>query len=36
VVFVFLGFLVSTEVFGTIRLGRITLARREEDPVSAV
>jgi hypothetical protein len=35
VVFIFLGFLVSTEVFGTIRLGRLTLARREEDAVPA-
>jgi hypothetical protein len=33
VVFIFLGFLVSTEVFATIRLGRLKLARRDEDPL---
>jgi hypothetical protein len=35
VLFIFLGFLVSTEVFGTIRLGRLKFARREEDAVPA-
>lgn len=29
VVFIFAGFLVSTEVFGTVRVGRLTLVRRE-------
>jgi hypothetical protein len=29
VLFIFTGFLVSTEVFGTLRLGRVSLVRRE-------
>jgi hypothetical protein len=32
VVFIFAGFLVSTEVFGTIRLAGLTLVRREQAP----
>lgn len=32
VLFIFAGFLVSTEVFGTLRLGRLTVVRREGTP----
>jgi hypothetical protein len=32
VVFIFAGFLVSTEVFGTVRLAGLTLVRREQAP----
>ena len=34
VVLIFLGFLVSTEVFGTVRLAGVTLVRREAESVA--
>jgi len=36
VLFIFAGFLVSTEVFGTLRLGRVSLIRRENAPANQI